>query len=319
MSLAKRQTPIDVRLPSYGVYLFESHHAPGFRMTPETHEFLELFFVLGGSGRFWIDGRSHPCGPSSLVVVPPGARHTIEDHPSSPLALYAVCVDRLVIRHEPDLFMHLPVGAVRVGSSLADQSRAIFRQLLFEQTHPQPFGPLVITGLCQQLLAALGRFHASAVSNSADADEQATVKVRLAAVERYVAELSSRFFERTSLDAAAISLGMSRRRFTTLFWQVTGQTWGEYLAQLRIEYACKLLSETSRSIVAIAFECGYEDLSSFYRAFKRQTGRSPGDWRDRQASRSRSAKREDETAADRIARSANRIAQNAKKRGGGVI
>jgi AraC family L-rhamnose operon regulatory protein RhaS len=319
MPLAKRHTPIDVHLPSYGVYLFESHHAPGFRMTPEAHEFLELFFVLGGSGRFWIDGRSHPCGPSCLVVVPPGARHTIEDHPSNPLALYAVCVDRQVIRHEPDLFQQLPVGTVRGGSSLADQSRAIFRQLLFEQTHPQPFGPLVITGLCQQLLAALGRFRASAGSNALDAEEQATVHVRLAAVERYVAELSSRFFERTSLDAAALSLGMSRRRFTTLFWQFTGQTWGEYLARLRIDYACKLLGETSRSIVAIAFECGYEDLSSFYRAFKRQTGHSPGDWRVRQSGSIRSARRPSKDPASGIARSANKIAQNAKPRGGGIV
>ncbi len=36
------------------------------------------------------------------------------------------------------------------------------------------------------------------------------------------------------------------------------------------------------SIVSIAFECGYEELSSFYRAFKKATGRSPGDWRAEQ-------------------------------------
>jgi AraC family L-rhamnose operon regulatory protein RhaS len=112
---------------------------------------------------------------------------------------------------------------------------------------------------------------------------------------------------------------MSRRRFTTLFWEITGQTWADYLSRLRIEYACKLLAETNRSIVAIAFECGYEDLSSFYRAFKRQTGHSPGDWRDRQATKIRPAKRKGDPSAGDIARSANKIAQNAKKRGGGLI
>ena len=45
----KRQAPVDVALPAYGVYLLESHHAPEFRMVEQSHPFLELFFVLNGS------------------------------------------------------------------------------------------------------------------------------------------------------------------------------------------------------------------------------------------------------------------------------
>jgi AraC-like DNA-binding protein len=33
------------------------------------------------------------------------------------------------------------------------------------------------------------------------------------------------------------------------------------------------------SVLAVAFECGYEDLSSFYRAFRRQRGGPPDRWR----------------------------------------
>jgi AraC-like DNA-binding protein len=280
MSLAKRQSPIDVRLPSYGVYLFESHHAPGFRMAVESHDFLELFFVVSGDGRFRINGESHPCNPNCLVVIPPGATHSIEDSPSSPLALYAACIASHVVRHEPDLFSRLPIGTVRVGSALAGQTRTIFRQLLFEQTRTRPLGPTMIIGLGLQVLASVGRFVDSPKRAIAADDEAASAAGRRLAVEQYVIDLSHRFFERTSLDAAANELGLSRRRLTSLFFEITGQTWADHLSKLRIDYACKLLRESSRSVVAIAFECGFEDLSSFYRAFKRQKGQSPGQYRD---------------------------------------
>ena len=72
MPPAKRQSPISVRLPVYGVYVLESHHAPGFRMRAEKHPFFELFFVLHGCGHFEIDGIRHACRTNDLVTVPPG-------------------------------------------------------------------------------------------------------------------------------------------------------------------------------------------------------------------------------------------------------
>jgi AraC family L-rhamnose operon regulatory protein RhaS len=105
------------------------------------------------------------------------------------------------------------------------------------------------------------------------------------AVARYVADLPHRFFEATDLDHVAAELGMSRRCFTYLFRLTAGASWSAYLRRLRIEYACQLLQQTTRSILAIAFESGYEDLSSFYRAFKRQKGLPPREWRSRHAGR----------------------------------
>jgi AraC family L-rhamnose operon regulatory protein RhaS len=274
MTQPKRHEPVQVHLPPYGVYLLESHHAPEFRMGEQSHPFLELFFVLSGSGTFLIDGAAHACRRNDLVVVPPGRRHVIRDDPARPLSLYAACVTTDLVRHDRGLFEQLPVGTVRLDKVRAAELRASFRRLLFEQTRQRPFGPTLVVGLTLQLLAGLAR-HASSDERRHVTERPAPAATRRAAVEKLVEALSYRFFERMSLDEAAAEVGLSRRRFTTLFAEITGNTWAEHLTRLRIDYARTLLEETAHSILSIAFECGYEDLSSFYRAFKRVTGRSP--------------------------------------------
>jgi AraC-like DNA-binding protein/quercetin dioxygenase-like cupin family protein len=285
MELTYQHRPIEVALPDHGVFVLESHHAADFRMPAQCHDFLELFYVLKGSGVFHIDGRSHPAGADDILIVAPGRVHVIEDDPSEPLALYGICIAAQAWRHEPALLDHLPAGRLHAGKRLAARIRADLRQLLFEQTLARPGRCTLSLGLTLQLLARLARHWLDAVPPPS-AGGSASFDCRQA-VARYVAELSHRFFEATDLDHVAAELGMSRRRFTYLFRLATGASWSAHLTRLRIDYACQLLRETARSILAIAFESGYEDLSSFYRAFKRQKGLPPRAWRKRHAGRTK--------------------------------
>jgi AraC family L-rhamnose operon regulatory protein RhaS len=270
--------PIPVALPSTGVFVFESHHRPGFRMAVQQHDFLELFYVLEGAGTFYFPDRALPCRCGDLVAVPPGLSHRIADDPTGPLALYGIAVARSVWQGEPELFDRLPADRLPAGGFLAGKVRADLKRLLLEQTHARSGSRTLILGLTLQLLALLAR--AVVAIPPGRRNGSALIPCRLA-VERYVAELPHRFLEATDLDAAAAELGMSRRRFTELFREITGSTWAVYLTRLRIDYACRLLRETSRNILSTAFACGYDDVSSFYRVFRRQTGMTPQQWRAR--------------------------------------
>lgn len=53
----------------------------------------------------------------------------------------------------------------------------------------------------------------------------------------------------------------------------------QYLNQLRIEYAAKLLTSTSKGVLTIAYECGYETPSYFYRRFRKVFNMSPLQYR----------------------------------------
>lgn len=268
--------PIPISLPPDGVFVFESHHRLGFSMAEQEHDFLELFYVLEGAGSFRIGDQDHACRRGDLVAVPSGFSHRIEDDPGGPLALYGIAISPTVWRGEAELLNGLPAGRLPVGALLATTVRSDLKRLLFEQTYARAGSRTLVLGLTLQLLASLAR----SVTIPEPARRAGAAGYRQA-VERYVAELPHRFLEATDLDAAANELGMSRRRFTQLFRASTGNSWAAHVTRLRIDYACRLLGETSRSILSTAFECGYDDLSMFYRVFRRQTGMTPRAWRER--------------------------------------
>lgn len=82
-----------------------------------------------------------------------------------------------------------------------------------------------------------------------------------------------------SLQEAAEKANMSKEAFCRFFKLRTRKTFTQYLQQLRINEAQKLLLETDLSISTIAFRVGFENLSYFNRAFKSILGVTPREFR----------------------------------------
>lgn len=264
-----RNQPVEVALPRQGVFVLESYHGPGFQMEPSSHDFWEVFFVLAGAGSFHLDGDVHECAEDDVMVVPPGVVHQIHDQPGRPMSLYALCLAESLVAVDG---AELRAGRVPLPPDLLPRLRSELRRLLFEQTTAQPGSDYLLVGRALALLGLMVRGRLAVERRASDGG--------LALVmETYLKDLKQRFFEPTDIDREAARLQMSRRRFTQLFRQLTGESWLEHLTSLRMDYAQQLLCETRRSVTAIAFECGYEELSSFYRAFKKRHRTAPLDWR----------------------------------------
>lgn len=280
MGTKPTKQPTVVEMPAWGVFVFESHHAADFRMQVSQHQAAEVFYVLGGVGVFELEGRRVPCLAGDVMVVPVNHRHRIEDDRKKPLSLYGVRIHPTVWQCDRDIEQYLVPGRLPRDQMVSLQVRAEVRRLLFEQTCCRPGYAGMMAGLALQLLALLARSR-NLGAPPAVAETRGSSSLR-ESVEAYVAELDRKFFEPAKIDVIARQLGMSRRRFTELFREITGTSWSDYLRGLRVEHSKQLLLETSRSVLAIAFESGFEDLSSFYRAFQRQEGTSPHRWRQRQ-------------------------------------
>lgn len=80
------------------------------------------------------------------------------------------------------------------------------------------------------------------------------------------------------LTDAASSCGCSDAHFRRLFQRVFGETPLQYLTRLRIQRAKELLVGGELTVTQTALESGYGDVYYFCRAFKRETGRTPGEY-----------------------------------------
>ena len=79
-----------------------------------------------------------------------------------------------------------------------------------------------------------------------------------------------------SVDSLAKLYGQSRTAFAAHFKLATNMSPMNYVRRWRINLACRMLEENAFSIDEIAFKSGYADTNAFNRAFKRETGSSPG-------------------------------------------
>ncbi len=97
--------------------------------------------------------------------------------------------------------------------------------------------------------------------------------------------LDKHFDKKWSIQRFCEQTNLSERTLKRRFKQATGDTPIAYLQSLRIEAAKRLLEGTRLPIEEITHKVGYEDVSSFIRLFKRNTGYSPGSYRARFARR----------------------------------
>ena len=84
--------------------------------------------------------------------------------------------------------------------------------------------------------------------------------------------------EELDLNVIAEKANMSRSYFCTVFKRYNGIKPWDYITIKRIEKAMGLLGASDEKKVNIALDCGFNNSANFYRAFKKLTGKAPGDF-----------------------------------------
>ncbi len=269
------RSPRRLALPAHGMVVFESRHAPGFVGTL-SDSFAKFLLVVAGGASWDARGQEIRLCAGTLCHVPAMLPHRQRDHAGAPVALYAIHYHTALIPAEVYQQLAAP-GLLPVA--LADggrQVRALFQELLFEQDAGQAgWQALMLARLNECAVLCLRQ--GTALKAAASRSDPGGGRARVAA---YALQLRQNFFRAQTIDEAAHAVARSRRQFTALFRAVSGESWRRHLLRLRLEHAQRLLGESERSITAVAFESGFDDLSHFHHSFKAANGCTPGEYRD---------------------------------------
>lgn len=183
-------------------------------------------------------------------------------------------------RSETRLIQHLFEKASG-GFKLKEPLFSKIAAQLFELTEKQGF---------PQLMALLNILHDMAVHTDScepispgyvASNSLVKQNLRLSNVIGYLME---HFTAPVSLEEVAQLANMNEAAFCRYFKGQTGKTLTQYLSDLRIRYACELLSKGEDSVTQVCYQAGFENVSHFIQAFKKQRHQTPFEFR-KQANR----------------------------------
>ena len=253
---------------------------PYFEFKWHYHPEYELTLITKGSGKRLVGDSYENFSEGDLVLLGSGLPHTWASERVEKGKVSAVVIQfsEIFIKSFVQHPEFADVGKLLAGASTGlhftkENSREIIKKI---EKLPSKESVARITGLLSilQLLAQQdGKPLASAFFTSAKGKEN---EERINKVCRYIQEHSG---ESISVEKAATLVHLSSSAFCKFFKRVTGKTFSDYVNDIRIGNACHLLTESDKTINAIAFESGFESLTYFNRTFLKKKKSTPGMFR----------------------------------------
>jgi AraC-like DNA-binding protein len=256
------------------------------------HKYVQINYVYKGSGFHIVNNRKIEIGKGDIFVIPPYVPHVIENEPNKDLEIFEFEFSTgFILPESADSyvdFAYLEPFIVaeekiklrfNLNAALQQAVESILWEVQEEYHSQNPGYMLIAKALLLKLLVITGRAFSSEIKGT---ETETILKKYRSAVQYAIEYLESNYTESLSLEALAGFVNYSKSHFCYLFKAVTGKTYIEYLHQLRINQAKKLLRETEKTVTDISYEVGYHTIAHFNKHFKLITGLTPSQYRNTQ-------------------------------------
>ncbi|WP_045371109.1 helix-turn-helix domain-containing protein [Vibrio campbellii] len=264
----------------------DGHHHCDF--AAHKHDFSELFLVVSGSGKHTVAEYEYPLHKGDVFVINGDIEHGFRDvnklkiinlmfDSSTPFfeipSMRQLSGYQAMFKVEPIARQTTEYKAkLTLDRQQLPEIERLLSVLKAEYEASQPGFEVMLTSLMQQLVIALSRMY----QDQSQELPQTTLSLSRALVfiEQHFSDVG------VNSDAIAKAAFISKRQLERLFRQFLDTSPNQYLRDVQLNYATKLLcEENERSVQHIAELCGFSDSNYFSKCFKQKFQHSPRSYR----------------------------------------
>jgi AraC family transcriptional regulator, melibiose operon regulatory protein len=247
---------------------------------PHTHNDIEINLVLQGQIHYLMNGRSAFLNPGRLACFWGAVPHSLIDKAPGTTAVWVTLPLPWALRWElPDpALQKLLAGGVLSPPEPDPVTQSTALRWAHDFQNPALHNVILLEIQAQITRISL-LTHDETTSNPRPAYLDRS-DASVASVVKMSRFMSDHWDEPITIAHVAAHADLNPNYATTLFKKATGQGLLQYLTQLRLASAQRLLATTDLAVLEIALQVGFGSLSQFYDVFKRQVGQTPRDFRN---------------------------------------
>ena len=283
MKLERDSIPLDKEFPFQisEVELNQANSRPG---TWHWHSYFEITWVLEGKGNYFVNGQEYTMEKDDIIIF-----NNVEPHGwkllGGNMKLLVMIFSPEFVAEKISLFdaeylkPFVERGSNfknRVGreEKVNEEIRIRIREIHQEWNERKEGYPLMIKANVLRILTMLIRAYQDETKSGEMLKEKKNAMKRLEQAFTYI---NDHYCEKITLEEVAASVYMSSNYFSSYFRRVANISFSDYVTRLRVNRAREMLRENGANVTEIAMECGFNNISNFYRLYKKHMGKTPGD------------------------------------------
>lgn len=262
---------------------------PNFGRIWHYHPELELHFTIKGEGVRFIGDNVSNFSAGEIVLLGENLPHTWRCKEEYYQNNQKLNVEAVVIQFLPDCLgkeiFNLPEAYLipklfekaKKGLEFTGKTRRELSRLMLTAVHATNFERIMVFLSILKLLAETEEYTTIASAHAFYKSNESET-IRLNKICTYTL---SNYKKEITLEEIASLSNLSVTSFCRYFKMMTKKTYYDFLVEIRISHACRFLVEDKFPIGMICFQCGFNNVSNFYRHFKKITGLTPLEYKRR--------------------------------------